>query len=80
MAKSRSDKDKQMLAEALNTAFGLAQKLGIELGNNLNVVDSNMIVVPKSRPELKSEKVAHYTYLLSTGKRQTKAELMKRIL
>ena len=72
-------KDKQMLAEALTTAFEIAQKLGIDFRNDLNVVDSKKMVVPKRKPEAKKEKVARYEFLLTTGKRQSKAELMKRI-
>lgn len=80
MAKSKENEKIKVLAEALSKVVGMAQELGIEFGNGLNVVDSNMMAVSKGKSETKTAKVAHYSYLLSTGKRQTKADLMKRIL
>jgi hypothetical protein len=72
MSVQKTHNDKQMLAEALSTAFEIAQRLGIDFRNNL-------AVVPKSKPELKKEKVARYSYMLTTGKKQTKAEILKNI-
>ena len=80
MRKSIENTKVKMLAEALNKVVGMAQELGIEFGNGLNVVDFNKMVLPKGKPETKTEKIARYSYLLTTGKRQTKADLMKRIL
>jgi len=80
MPKSTENTKVKMLAEALSRVVDMAQELGIEFGNGLNVVDSNKMVLPKGKPETKTEKVARYSYLLTTGKRQTKADLMKRIL
>lgn len=74
-------KNKQkVLAEALQKVFELSRELGLEFGNGENVVESKMIAIPKGKPELKREKVARYTYLLSTGKKQSKAELMRKII
>lgn len=79
MPKSKQKDKVKMLAEALNKVVGMAQELGIEFGNGLNVGEVEKMVLPKGKPETKTEKVARYSYLLTTGKRQTKADLMKRI-
>lgn len=78
MQKAVTIKEKQMLAEALTTAFEIARKLGIEFRDN-QFVDVNKKVISKPKPELKKEKIERYSYLLATGKKQTKAEILKNI-
>lgn len=78
MATKAENKDKQMLAEALSVAFGAAQRLGIDIGGDKITLESANKTA-KSKPEGKMAKVDRYTMLLSTGNRQSKADLLNRI-
>lgn len=77
MRTGKKNNDKQMLAEALSIAIGAAQRLGIDIGGEIPLARQGKTA--KSKPEGKREKVDRYTMLLSTGKRQSKADLLNRI-
>lgn len=71
--------DLERLRKCLIDAFHIAERLGINLGGDISKLNDQQDKTAEAKPETRKSKVDYYKMTIATGKRPTKAEILKRV-